>query len=325
VANASLCPLIREKNRPVMPKIAVIGEGVIDRFVSDSGSRDVIGGSGLNTAVAMRRAGSDAVWFSRLAQDANGLVLSQYAKSEGVLSTPQIIGTEPASLVEVFLTEAGQPRYRFSLDGAVDWQWTDAELNGLDNSYEVIQIGSLSAVLEPGSEKLLRKLQKLKMTTHPPLITYDPNARPSAAKNDSDANRMKSRILEMVSISDVVKVSDEDLSWIDSNSKPFDTAKLWSEIGPSLVVMTKGAEGAVAFSKGLEIASVSGIEIQVVDTVGAGDTFMAWLVHQIANKFECKVPSGQAAITSLIETCVEASAITCSREGCKPPFADEVI
>ncbi len=307
-----------------MPKVAVIGEGVIDRFIDGSSHRDVIGGSGLNTAVAMRRAGVDATWFTRLATDPNGLKLSQYAHDEGVLSDSPFVGKEPASLVKVILKPDGQPSYEFSLEGAVDWNWNSDELQALANGFDIVQIGSLSAVLDPGADLLLQTIRSFKQSSNPPLVTYDPNARPSAAKDEFQAEQMRSRIQAMVQVSDLVKVSDEDLFWLKPGVDPSESARVWSTQGPKLVVLTLGANGSKAFSEGTEIASVSGEKTNVVDTVGAGDTFMAWLVAQIAHDYDSRIPSNSAEVTSLLQTASKAAAITCSREGCKPPYAGEL-
>lgn len=308
-----------------MPKIAVIGEGVIDRFISGDTHKDVIGGSGLNTAVALKRAGSNGIWFTRLSSDANGQLLSSYAATEGVLDSNATKAAEPAPLVKVHLSDSGQPKYEFELEGAADWQWSATELLPLKSEYAVIQIGSLSAVLDPGATVLIETLRDLKSSGSAPLITYDPNARPSAASDEAHADLMKERINQVVELADMVKVSDEDLSWIFPNQDAAESARKWSERGPQLVVMTMGGDGAVAYHLGKEIARVPGEKIQVVDTVGAGDTFMAWLIHGLASAHDCKVPTTEAEISSLLSKAAKAAAITCSREGCKPPFANEFV
>lgn len=307
-----------------MSKVAVIGEGVIDRFINGDSHTDVIGGSGLNTAVAMKRAGVDAVWFTRLASDTNGIKLSQYARTEGVLADSPIEGLEAASLVKVILQSDGQPTYEFSLEGAVDWNWSESELNQLSNQFAVVQIGSLSAVLDPGADLLRSAVSQLKSGSNPPLITYDPNARPSAAQNGSQAELMRTRIQNMVELADLVKVSDEDLVWLKPGMDPIESARQWSNEGPQLVVLTRGSKGSKAFRHGQEISSIDGEKIDVVDTVGAGDTFMAWLVALIVLKFSCAIPTSSEKITSLLSTASKAAAITCSREGCKPPYANEL-
>lgn len=307
-----------------MPKIAVIGEGVIDRFSDGLAFRDVIGGSGLNTAVASARAGADTHWFTRTSTDLNGQALSDYARAEGVLSEDCVKGLEPASIVVVHLSKTGQPRYEFSLDGSVDWQWTESELSTLDEGYELIHVCSLSAVLEPGASLIHKTLQSIKSKSSSPLITYDPNSRPAAAKDSSHELEMKNQILAMVEISDLVKVSDEDLYWLDSNRSADEVAQHWSTIGPQLVVLTKGASGAVAFAGGYEIARVFGEKIEVADTVGAGDTFMGWLIAQIANEHNFEIPTTNEAVTSLLEKSARAAAINCTRFGCVPPFRKEL-
>jgi fructokinase len=307
-----------------VPKIAVIGEGVIDRFIQGESYHDVIGGSGLNTAVAMRRAGADAIWFTRSASDPNGQALTKYAEDEGVALQPPISGIEPASLVKVTILNEGQPQYEFHLEGSVDWNWQEGELDRLDEGFDVIHVSSLSAVLDPGAKLIFNKIKELKQQATSPLISFDPNARPSAAKDQTQASLMRTRIEKIVKLVDLVKVSDEDLGWIQPEIPPYEAAGIWSTEGPKLVVMTRGGEGVVAFSAGIEICSVPAVTIKLIDTLGAGDTFMGWLLFQIANEHNCTIPVDRDAVTSLLSTAAKAAAITCSRKGCNPPFDSEI-
>ena len=306
-----------------MAKIAVIGEGVIDRFISGDTFRDVIGGSGLNTAVAIKRAGADVIWYTRVPNDANGALLQDYANHEDVLPSSPIQADEPAALVRVYIQKDGQPQYEFELEGAADWQWQQDDLKPLKD-FEIIQIGSLSAVLEPGSSILLKRLSDLRETSTAPLITYDPNARPSVVKSADDAQLVRNRILDFVRISDLVKVSDEDLMWISQGKAPSEVAREWSNLGPKIVVMTKGAKGASVFVNGEQLIDIPGLEINVKDTVGAGDTFMGWLLAQIATLHKAQLPTKIEDIALVVQTAIRAAAITCTREGCNPPFASEV-
>ncbi|MCX6403590.1 MAG: carbohydrate kinase [Actinobacteria bacterium] len=307
-----------------MPKIAVIGEGVIDRFIQGDSYHDVIGGSGLNTAVAMRRAGANATWFTRSASDPNGQALTKYAEAEGVALQPPIEGNEPASLVNVTISNNGQPQFEFHLDGSVDWHWQEGELDRLGEGFELIHLSSLSAVLDPGAELILHKIKEIKQQPTSPLISFDPNARPSAAKDENQACLMRTRIEEFVKLVDLVKVSDEDLGWIRPEIPAYELARLWSTAGPKLVIMTCGGEGAVAFSEGIEICTVPAVTVDVLDTLGAGDTFMGWLLYQIANEHNCRIPVDHNSAASLLSTAAKAAAITCSRNGCNPPFNSEI-
>lgn len=305
-------------------RVAVIGEAVIDRFLEPEGPRDVIGGSPLNTAVALKRAGVDVNWWGRMSDGTEGKALLAYAEQNGVSGDSVRVVSEPATLVTIELNDQGVPNYGFYLDGAADWGWTQDDLNGLRN-YDVIQIGSLGAVLEPGSSAILSTIQNLRDSSPAPLISYDPNARPKAAKDEAEANRVRARVEEFIAVSDLVKVSDEDLEWLHGGVDPSESARIWSTRGPQLVVMTRGGEGAIAFAHGQEIARIPGVQTTVVDTVGAGDTFMAWLLRSVVADHSAQLPTDINAILVMLKQAAQAAAITCSRKGCVPPYASEVL
>ena len=305
-------------------KVAVVGEAVIDRFLEPNGARDVIGGSPLNTAVALRRAGVECDWWGRMSSGTEGEALAAYAEDNSVGGNRVLRTDEPATLVTIELNAAGVPSYGFHLDGASDWGWTTDELSGL-KEFSVIQIGSLATVMEPGSSALLETLSALAALENPPLISFDPNARPKAAKDSDDAQRMRNRVEQFVSLSNFIKVSDEDLEWLHPNSDPLNSAAQWSLKGPELVIMTRGSEGAVAFRHGFEVASTPGLHVDVVDTVGAGDTFMAWLLRCIVEEHNLQVPTDAADIAHIMSEAAHAAAITCSRKGCNPPLRAEVL
>ena len=300
-------------------KIAVIGEGVIDRFVDESGHRDVLGGSALNAAVALARSGVPCTWFGRMSRDAEGESLVAYAQAEGVAAGVVRV-EEPASIVTVMLAQ-GSPTYEFALAGASDWGWQTAELSGL-SSFDLIQVNSLTAVLEPSSTHLFEYLNSLRNSVSNLIVSYDPNARPRAASTETEAEAMKARIERYVKLANFVKVSDEDLEWIRPDHSPTQTAELWSTWGPAVVIMTRGASGAVAYIDGQEVASIPGVTIELVDTVGAGDTFMAWLLRGIHHLGH--LPTTHDELVSVMSVAARAAAITCSRPGCQPPYEDEV-
>ena len=136
---------------------------------------------------------------------------------------------------------------------------------------------------------------------------------------------MRARALALVPLADLVKVSDEDLAWIAPDAPPTATAMRWSTLGPRLVVMTKGAEGAAAFVSGVKVAEVPIHRLPLVDTVGAGDTFMAWLLRSVVVDHGVSIPVEPAAVTTMLELAANAAAINCSRAGCVPPTAAEVL
>lgn len=304
-------------------RVAVIGEGVIDRFLEPDGPRDVIGGSPLNTAVAMRRAGLASDWWARISLDAEGSRIADYAKLNQVAGPAMTQVPLPTSIVTVELQAGGVPRYGFHLDGAADWSWQPRDFAGLSD-YDVVQIGSLTAVLQPGADALLDALKQLRTMSPRPLISYDPNARPKAANDEAQADFMRTRVNALVGLADLVKVSDEDLEWLFPGQAPEASAAAWSNLGPNLVVLTRGSEGSKAYVAGSEIASVPGVQTEVVDTVGAGDTFMAWLVRGIAVDHHNAIPTDELSVAALLARAGAAAAVTCSRKGCNPPTLAEL-
>lgn len=305
--------------------VGVFGEGVIDRFITENGSEDVIGGSALNAAVALRRAGVEARWCARVSLDEDGSAIAEYAEDTGIASDRMLRREEPTSVVTINTSHDGLPTYDFQLDGAVDWQWTEAELRQSLLGVDVLQMSSLSCVLSPGADALPQVLRDLKEINNALVVCFDPNARPRAAKDDVHAQGMKSRIAELVTLSDLVKVSDEDLEWLTPDVSPEETAQAWSQQGPELVILTCGSAGALAFRSGRLICSVPGIKTSVVDTVGAGDTFMAWLLRGIVEDHANQIPAKPSDIELLLTQAATAAAITCSRKGCKPPLRSEVL
>lgn len=303
-------------------QVAVIGEVVVDRFISGSSTTDIAGGSAANMALAFNRSGSPALLRARFSKDPNGEFLYQRALSAGLDLSLSVRADEPATLVEVFLADDGQPKYEFHLAGAADWQWTESELADTKGvELNAIVVGSIASVFEPGASAIRNWVLARRQTHQELLIAYDPNARPTALAQDASAARKT--IQEWVELSDVVKVSDEDLRWISPERDEFATASWWSTLGPKLVVMTQGGEGATAFVNGADRVSVPGVATEVIDTVGAGDTFMAWLIKQILEHDEVSKLS-TADIKVILERCAAAAAINCSRAGCNPPIPEDL-
>lgn len=306
-------------------QVAVIGEGVIDRFLEGNGQRDVIGGSPLNTAVAARRTGIEATWYNRVSTSPEGQAIAAYARDNSVAGPGMLMVDEPASIVSIEINEAGVPQYQFALEGASDWNWSEAEMDAFLSAAPVLQVGSLTAVLEPVSSALLSALRSAKKRRTPPLLCYDPNARPKAAADAASADRMRRRVLDFVAIADLVKVSDEDLEWLAPGVPPTASATTWSTLGPKLVIMTRGADGSAAFANGVKVCDVDSTPTDLVDTVGAGDTFMAWLLRAVVQDFGNAIPMQPQDIATMLRQAGQAAAITCSRKGCNPPYRAEVL
>lgn len=296
--------------------IAVIGEGVIDRFLLPDSVNDVIGGSGLNTAIAAKLAGLDTHWLSLHSEDQFGQDILDFASKFGVLPASPMKSTFATPLVEIQLSASGSPSYEFHMNNAADWQWTESQLKRL-SQYDIFHLTSLSAVLRPGSDAIFKYLQ-----TRPEsqIVTYDPNVRPSAIPSE-EHDFINQRIEEIVQIVNIVKVSDEDLRWLAGDAI-YETALRWSNLGPVFVILTSGENGATLFANGEKISDIPGVSIEVRDTVGAGDTLMGWILRCISKSGG--LPTSEQLIDGL-HLAVKAAAITCSRQGCKPPTESEVL
>lgn len=304
-----------------MAKITVLGEVVIDRIHSNGQIQDFAGGSAANCALALNKIGDEVFFRARYSQDPAGDFLHATAIANGLNVVQSIRATEPATIVDVFLNPSGSPSYEFHMQGTADWAWTTGELELFPISEsDALVFGSLAAVLQPAHEALIPWITHAK--TSGTLIAYDPNARPSAI-SPSDAKQVRQRISNLVKISSIVKVSDEDLEWINPDIDPSKQASIWSTQGPEIVVLTKGAYGAAAFRNGLCVANVPGVKTNVVDTVGAGDTLMAWLVSGLLG-FEPGMRFNAGSLESVVHRAVKAAAITCSRPGCQPPSPTDV-
>lgn len=301
--------------------MTVVGEVVIDRFFHADGSVvDVAGGSSANTAIALQRSGIDTALRSRFSTDDAGRALRAHNAAEGLDLTASPDASEPASIVEVRLASDGQPSYVFRLAGAADWQWTDDELAApLPAGTQLVHFGSIAAVWQPGAGRMRTWIANLAPR---PLVSFDPNARPAAARTESEAQLMRDGIEAWVRIADFVKVSDEDLRWIAPRMSEDDKAKEWSLL-TSFVVMTRGANGASVFVDGNHLFDVPGVTTHVVDTVGAGDTFMAWLIRGVLLALETqalgKLAHNDAALRDIVSLAARAAAVTVSRRGCNPP------
>lgn len=302
-----------------MAVVVVVGEVVLDRFIGPEGASDVAGGSAANTALAMHVAGHSASLRARYSRDEAGRFLRRHAEGLGLDLRGSVDADEPATTVEVTLSSEGSPTYRFSMTGCADWQWSAVELQTpLPPACDAIAVGSLAAVLEPGCVTLRDWAAQMRATGV--LVAYDPNARPTAVA-ELDADAIRRRMAEWVASSDIVKVSDEDLAWIAPGEDALAVVRRWSTWGPRVVVLTAGSAGASACMGGEVVAHAAAPDIDVVDTVGAGDTLMGWLV---AGLVDSSVPWTADCVGDVLERAVRAAAVTCTRQGCQPPTQQDV-
>lgn len=289
----------------------VIGEALIDR-VERRGTAEHVGGSPLNVAVGLARLGRGVDFLTHIADDQPGRRIAEYLKSSGVQLVPGSVSAERTPTAVATIGDDGSAAYTFDL------QWR------LSDTPEVappllVHTGSIAAVREPGCLAVASLLEAYRVSA---TLSFDPNVRPSLI-DDRDAAR--TRIAHLVERSDIVKVSDEDLRWIDPDLEPQRTARGWLASGPAIVVVTLGARGAMAFCAAGD-TRVGTRPVRMIDTVGAGDAFMVGLLDRLwalgllgADRRAALHRIGLDALTAALEAAGLASALTVSRAGADLP------
>jgi fructokinase len=310
--------------------IAVCGEALID-LVDEGGwtFRAHPGGSPANVAVGLARLAIPTALLGRVAGDGFGRLLRQHLTDNGVDTRFLVHAAEPSTLAVVTLDPAGVATYQFYVDGTADWQWTREQLPpAMPVDVVAVHAGSLALSVEPAAT-VLTELLRAERDRGQVTISFDPNLRPSF-EPDRDAARR--RVERQVALSDVVKVSSEDLGWLQPGESPAQVAHRWAaELGPALVIVTLGGGGALAVGADGGEVQRSTPTVEVADTVGAGDAFTAGLLAALADR---KLLGGanRAALAALsadtladvVDEAALVAAITCSRPGADPPTRDEV-
>ena len=299
-------------------RILIAGEALTDIVVdADGGRREYPGGSPMNVAVALARLGHDAHLLTAIGEDPRGEAIRAHLDDSGVHLTPSSVGPGRTSTAEAVLDASGAATYTFDL------AW-DPDPAGLPSDLDAVHTSSIAAVMEPGATTLAELLRTARTAA---TISYDPNARPTLMGEPAD---VRARIEENIALSDVVKASDEDVTWLYGTDDVEDVVSSWRDLGPSLTVLTRGGEGSVAFA-GSGRVQVAPVPVEVVDTVGAGDTFSAGILDALADKdllgadrreMLGAIPSDELA--AVLRRAARLAAITVSRAGANPPWSREL-
>ena len=316
VEGAPDAPVDREERRAL-----VIGEALIDIVRRADGSvSEHPGGSPANVALGLGRLGRGVdllTWFGR---DAHGRLLTEHLAASGVVIVPGSDGAARTSVAAATLDADGVATYAFDLAWQIPERWTSPPAPPL-----VVHTGSIAAVLEPGGPDVANIVAAHRGSA---TITYDPNLRPSLMPR---AELTRPVVEALVALADVVKVSDEDLAWLDPGTAPLDTARRWATAGPGLVVVTRGSEGATALTPGGGQLDVPAPRVVVADTVGAGDSFMGGLIDGLwsagllgADRRVALRTVDDTTLRQLLERCAQIAAITVSRPGADPPRLAEL-
>lgn len=291
-----------------MNRALVVGESLIDIVDGD----EHVGGSPLNVAVGLGRLRRDVDFLTHIADDAHGRQIADYVKSSGVHLVSGSMSAVRTPTAAATIGDDGSATYTFDLD----WR--------LSGTPEVappllVHTGSIAAVREPGCVAVAALIDAYRASA---TVSLDPNVRPSLI---ADRHLARRRIEHLVERSDVVKVSDEDLRWLDPGCEPERTARAWLALGPAIVAVTLGEHGSRAFCAAGE-AHVAARQVRVIDTIGAGDAFMVGLLDALWEKGLLggvrRAPLARIRLdelTAAIDAAALAAALTVGRAGADLP------
>lgn len=300
----------------------VIGESVAD-IVREPGRPEAThpGGSPANVAFGLARLGRRTALLTELGDDAAGALIAGRLLGAGVELHADRRG--PASTPTAIVTLDGQGRAAYDFDIG----WTLApERTEVAFRPRHVHFGSVAAFAGPGSARVLDLVGRLRGHAS---VSYDPNVRAELLGYRADAVE---KAEHCVAISDVVKASDEDLRWLYPGRPEAEVAARWLESGPALVMITRGGDGAEAFTRDGRTASVTSPSVRVVDTVGAGDSFMSAILDALAAANLLGADARKGALGAMVESelarmlgyAAAAAGVTVSRPGADPPTAAEL-
>ncbi|WP_406055038.1 carbohydrate kinase [Streptomyces sp. NBC_01077] len=293
----------------------VIGECVADivRAPAGSGAADRVhpGGSPANVAYGLGRLGRDVTLLTQLADDTTGRLIEAHLKGAGVrVEAGDVPARTPSAVVG--LDAHGQASYTF------DIAWTLKAGAPTDLAPAHVHIGSIAAVTAPGAATVLAETRRLRAHA---TVSYDPNVRPELMGEHDEA---VARVERCVALSDLVKASDEDLAWLYPGEDPRTVAARWIALGPAVVLVTRGAAGSLAVTRHDTVAAEA-TPVTVVDTVGAGDSFMSAVLDTLAGRGRDALGAlGPECLAELLRRAGTAAALTVSRAGAQPPDRAEL-
>jgi len=293
--------------------IWVCGEVLIDILPTGP----VVGGGPANTAKALARLGYEVDFIDGISTDAYGVSARKELDRDGVGLSLALSSDKPTSTATVTLDSNGSASYEFLIDATATFDFSHSWLPDPERlKPSVLHIGTLVTIVEPASNVLYE--WAIKTAEFAPIV-FDPNVRSSVV---SDRDKYRAAVEKWVGISSVIKLSDDDISWLYPDEAMDEVARRWINGGASLVVVTRGAHGIIGFTEhGFE--EVAGAKVNVVDTVGAGDTVGAIVVEGII-KHSVSELKGQV-LNAVLHRAAIAAGITVSRAGAQPPRLHELV
>ena len=295
--------------------IVVVGESLVDVVTVPAGARETVGGSPLNVATTLAGLDVPTMLITEVGGDERGKRIVERVENSGaeLIAVPAPTGRTATATVSLVGGEA-------SYDFDIGWDLPHQELPACD----ALHVGSLGTVLEPGRDSVLDLVEQA--WARDVFVSYDPNVRAPLVADLVQAWR---DIESLAGRAHLVKLSDQDVAVLHPGADPGDIARsLLQGDRTEIVLLTRGGDGATAYIDDL-VVSVPAADVQVVDTVGAGDAFMAatlavLLEDSAFDSYGAGLPADQTRLERLLRAAVEVAGITCSRPGAAAPARPEL-
>ena len=307
--------------------IVVCGEALIDLTSSrtEPGRFDAHPGGGpCNTAVGLGRLGESVGFLGRLSADRFGITLREHLAGAGVSTGLVVSTTDPTTLAVAHIDPQGGASYAFYANGTADPGLTDALLPALGDEVAALHMGTCALAFEPCGTTL-ESLFLRERASGKRFLALDPNIRMGVVGN---VDAYRSRIERMIAAADLVKVSDADITALWPNDHVAERVTALAISGPRLIVLTRGGDDLTAFRSNGTTVTVPAESVDVVDTIGAGDTanaaMLSWLHRHSALSRRALDELSPEAVAEMLMFAAKAAAITCGRAGANPPWAAEL-
>jgi fructokinase len=297
-----------------MTDFLVVGESLVDIVLRPDGSRvEHPGGSAANVAVALARLGRPVGLVTAFADDARGAVLARHLNQSAVGLVGDAHRLQRTSTALATLADDGSASYTFD----IEWRLTELP----EVTPQVVHACSLGAVMAPGAADVRRLLERLRPGA---LVSYDVNTRPAVTGVGPDVVRA---VEDVVALADLVKASDEDLHVLYPDDTIEQAVERLRCLGASAVVVTRGRAGATWYGPDGRV-DVPARDVEVADTIGAGDTFGAAIMDGLwdLGAVGGRLPGlGSSEVDGLLRHAARAAAVTVSRPGADPPYRHELL
>lgn len=308
--------------------ILCCGEALIDMIPTptDNGDTGYVphsGGAIFNTSIALGRLGVEVGLLSGISNDLFGRQLTDSLVASNVDTRLLINSDRPSTLAFVQITD-GQAAYMFFDENSAGRMLYPEDIQKITEDITALYFGGISLACEPCAEAYVALAEG---NSNSRVIMLDPNIRPNFIR---DVALYRNRLNRIIAVSDIVKVSDEDLNWIYPEPQSIDEKlNTLRSAGPKMVILTLGEGGSRACFGNKHQVSVPAITVDVIDTIGAGDTFNAGLMAKLSALGELQkdrlLGIASDAIEEALDFATQVAAITVCRAGANPPWRHELL